>query len=423
VPRVKQIAIVTLVVAALVTLAACKSNGGSGSTDTAVVATVNGKSITLREVDAILSQQAKNQQTDISKLSPLELAAGRLQVLDGLIQQEALFQRAEKENLRPTEDEVTQAINSQKQQARMTEEEYQTMLRETKQTEADLREVARKTIAIQKLQEKSSGNISISDREVEDFYNNNKERFVNARGVSLSAIVVDPADNGIVDATGKPVAGDAKSDAEAAEKINVVYQQLKSPGVDFAAVARDKSEDASNLRGGDIGFFTEDQLRQGGFPQDLIAKLFNPATQVGEITAPVRSANGRWYIFKLAARQLQNENLTIDSPGVRDQIKEALINQRRSLMNDALMRVALADAKVVNNLAQDMMTNPSNLSSLRPAGAGTPAPAASATPAATASASAPAAAASPSVRPTTSPAARANATPAPRPAAGGNSNR
>ena len=55
-----------------------------------------------------------------------------------------------------------------------------------------LREEARKDLAIAKLQDKYNSKISISDKEVEDFYNNNRQQFVNARGVALAMIMVDP---------------------------------------------------------------------------------------------------------------------------------------------------------------------------------------------------------------------------------------
>ena len=309
-------------------------------------------------------------------MSQLELAAARLQVLDGLVQQQVLFQRAEKEKLLPTEDEVTAAINSQKTQNSMTEEEYQKMLRESNQTEQSLREVARKQIAVQKLQSKTFGNISISDKEVENFYNSNRQSFVSARGVGLATIMVDPADNGMQD--------DAKSEAEAKQKIDIIYQQLKS-GADFATVARAKSEDSSsNVRGGDLGFLADEQIKQSGLPPELIGRFFN-SMQVGDITAPERTANGRFYIFKLTAKRLQSENLTLESPGVRDDIKKALINQRQSLLNAAMMATAMNESKIENNLAKDMLNSPNNLSGVRPAGATNPSPAAGASPAGAAS--------------------------------------
>jgi len=45
------------------------------------------------------------------------LAQARLQVLGNLIQREVLFQRAEREKLLPTEDEITGVINQQKTQS------------------------------------------------------------------------------------------------------------------------------------------------------------------------------------------------------------------------------------------------------------------------------------------------------------------
>lgn len=374
----KQVGVALVSVSVLLMSVACNRSSGSsaGAQNNAAAAAVNGKDIMLKEIDLLISQQTNGQQT---QLPPLDLAAARLQVAEGLIQREVLFQRAEKEKLLPSEEEVTQALNAQKQQGRLTEEEYQKRLQETGRTEQAIREELRKQIAVQRLQEKVSGNISISDREVEDFYNNNKQSFVNARGVGLAAIVVDPTDNG--------AQNDAKSETDASSKINIIYQRLKS-GADFATVARAESEDPSNLRGGDVGFASEEQLKQNGFPPDLIAKLFG-SMQVGDITPPVQTSTGRYSIFKLTGRQLQNENLTLDSPGVREQIKDELLNQRRRLLNAALLGVATNEAKIVNHLAQNMINSPSNLSGLRPAPAGSPAAAVSpsASPAATVSSS------------------------------------
>lgn len=341
-------------------LAACDSSVSSDPTDNMVASTVNGKKIMLAEVERAISQQAGGRQ---AQLSQLELAQARLQVLDSLIQREVLFQRAEKEKLLPTDEQITAAINQQKQQSGMTDEDFQKSLKEQNLTPELLREEARKDLAIRNLQDKYSGKISISDKEVEDFYANNQQRFVSARGVSLAMIVVDPADN-----SGQGISqNDAKNDAEAKIKIDNIYQRLKA-GADFATVARATSEDANSLlRGGDIGFATEEDLKQNGFPQELINRFF--AMEIGSFTEPVRFSNGRWYIFKLAEKRLQTENLTLESPGVRQQITQALVNQRKEILNLALLEVAMFEAKIVNNLAADMLSNPGNLG-LRPASPG-----------------------------------------------------
>jgi peptidyl-prolyl cis-trans isomerase SurA len=363
-------------------LSAC-NRGASDAQDNTVAATVNGKKIMLVEVEQGVSRQAGGQQ---AKLSPLEMAQARLQVLGGLIQREVLFQRAEREKVLPTEDDINKLINQQKQQSGMTDDDFQKSLAAQNLTEPALREEARKDIAIKNLQDKYSSKITVSDKEVEDFYNNNRERFVSSRGVALAMIMVDPADN---NPTG--IANDAKSEAEAKLKIDNISQQLKN-GADFATVARAKSEDVNTLaRGGDLGFATEEDLRQNAFPPELIARFFN--MQPGDITEPVRFASGKWYVFKLGEKRLQNENLTLESPGVRPQITQALINQRKEILNAALLETAMNEAKVVNNLANTMITNPSNLG-LRPASSGSvPAassPAATTTPATTASPAGPA---------------------------------
>ena len=376
-------------------IAACSS--GTEAPSNTVAATVNGKKIMLAEVERLINQQAQGKQ---SQFSAHDLAQARLQILDKLIQREVLFQRAEQEKLLPTEDQITTAINQQKQQAAMTDEEFARQLKEQNMTMEALREDAKKDLAINSLQDKYAGKVTISDREVEDYYNANKTKFVNERGVSLAVIIVDPADN-----TAQGITNDAKGDSEAKAKADSIYQQLKSGPADFATVARAKSEDPQSLlKGGDIGFFSEDGLKQAGLPKEIIDQFMGPMA-VGSITEP-KLVNSRWYIFKLQDKRLQTENLTLESQGpqgsVRQQIALELTNQRKEILNAALLEVATSEAKIVNNFAASMLSNPGSLG-LRPAGteatkpAGTPAPSPSA-------ASSPAAKAAPSPVVTSSPA-------------------
>ena len=352
------LAVTSLAFASLV-LNGCAS-GGSEAKDSMVAATVNGRNIMLSEVERVINQQTRG---NPSGLSQLQMAQARLQVLDDLIRREVLFQRAEKEKVLPTEAQIDGAIAAQKQNSGMTSEDFDKRLKEQNTSIESLREDARKDLAITALQDKYSGKIEISDREVEEFYKSNPEQFVNARGVGLAMIMVDPADNSSIG-----IKDDAKNEAEAKLKIDNIYQQLQGKA-DFATVARARSEDINTLRaGGDLGFITEQELRSSGFPEQLVASFFGPM-QVGDYSPPARFNSGKWYIFKLAEKRLATENLTLDSPGVRPQITQALTNQRKNLLNAALLEVAVNEAKIVNNLAANMLNNPSNLG-LRPAAQG-----------------------------------------------------
>jgi SurA N-terminal domain/PPIC-type PPIASE domain len=342
-------------------VSACNS-GGTQTKDNTVAATVNGRNIMLSEVERLLSQQTGGKP---ETLNQLQLAAARLQILDSLIQREVMYQRAEREKVLPTDAQIDGAIATQKQS--MTSEEFDKTLQAQNLSMERLREEAKKDLAITALQDKYNSQIKISDREVEDYYNTNRQQFVNARGVALATIVVDPADN-----SAQGIRDDAKNETDAKLKIDSIYQQLKG-GAAFADVARTKSEDADSLqRGGDIGFATEEALKSNSFPPELIANLFGPM-QVGDYTPPML-IRGRWCIFKLSEKRLQTENLTLDN--VRQQITQGLTNQRKQILNAALVETALNEAKVINNLASQMLSNPNNLG-LRPAGAGASQPAAS----------------------------------------------
>ncbi len=366
---------------------------GTETPDNTVAATVNGKKIMLQEVERVIHQQAQGKE---AQMSAHDLAQARLTVLDKLIQREVLFQRAEQEKLMPTDDEITNSINKQKQDSGITDEEFARQLKEQNLSMEALREEAKKDIAIQKLQDKYASKVTISDREVEDYYNANKGQFVNSRGVGLGMIVVDPADNSAQGIT----TDDAKNDTDAKTKIDSLNQQLKS-GADFATVARAKSEDPTSVsRGGDIGFASEDDLKQNGFPAELIGRLFG-SMQVGDRTEPIHFPSGKWYIFKLQEKRLTTENLTLESQGVRQQITVALTNQRKEILNAALVEVALSEAKIVNSFASNILGNPGNLG-LRPASADaakpggspaavSPSPAANSSPAAAKSTTSPAA--------------------------------
>jgi len=115
----KQFTLLALVGLIAFAFAACSSNGGSAA-DTTVAASVNGKPILLKEIERVIHQQAQGKEAE---MSAHDLAQARLQVLDKLVQREVLYQRAEQEKLLPNEEDITTAINQQKQQSGVTQEE------------------------------------------------------------------------------------------------------------------------------------------------------------------------------------------------------------------------------------------------------------------------------------------------------------
>jgi parvulin-like peptidyl-prolyl isomerase len=345
-------------------LAACAGGPAANSTSGGVdpnetAATVNGKPINMETVERAVKTQAQGQET---RFSPLELAGARLQVLQSLIEQEVMFQKAEKEGTVPSEDEITAEINKQKTQSGKSADQIAKEMSDSGMTEAALRDQVKKVLSISKLIDKITGNIEPpKDAEIEAFYNGNKEAFVKKRGVKLAAIVIDPANNG---------EGDTTVDEQSAViKGNEIIKKLQS-GQDFASVARESSEDQSRFQGGDLGYVSEEEMRQS-FPAQLVATLMAAETPVGKIfTAPMM---GKFYILKLQERSDRDEAVTLESPGIREQVQKSLVDSRKQLLAASYQAVAMNEAKVENYLARKVVENPNELSGARPAGAAQPA--------------------------------------------------
>jgi parvulin-like peptidyl-prolyl isomerase len=340
------------------------ASGPNGPADpNATAATVNGKAIRMEEVERAVKQQAQGQE---SRLSPLELAAARLQVLQSLVEQEVMFQKAEKEGTVPTDEEVTAEFNKRRTGSGLSAEQFEAEMKKIGETEETARLTIKKGLAIQKLNDKITGKIEPpKDNEIETFFNSNKEAFKNKRGAQLGAIVIDPRDLGQGDTT--------KNEIEAQKKAQEVGQRLMQ-GADFATVAREVSEDPdTRFKGGDWRYFTEEQMKQV-FPQGVSDAIMT-RLQNGQIFPQLIPFEGRYLIIKLQRKQETDEDRTLETPGVRQEITDFLINSRKQLLAASYQAIAMNEAKIENFLAKKVVDNPNELSGARPAGAATPVPA------------------------------------------------
>lgn len=357
-------AVVGLIAIFSVVLGACSGGPGpgpGGSDPNEVAARVNGKEIKLEEVEKAIKAQSQGEETNFS---PLELASARLTVLQQLIQTEVMFQKAEKEQTVPTEDEVTAEMNKRKTSSGLSAEEFEKQMKAAGESEQSWRLNVKKEMALQKLQEKIAGKVeSPKDSEIESFFTGNREQFKNKRGAELAAIVIDPVNAGQGDTT--------TNEAEAQLRAKEVGGRALS-GSDFATLAREFSEDLeTRSRGGDWRYFTEDELKQAfgaGVADFVMNKMQN-----GQIVPQALTLDGKILIVKLQRKQERDEDLTLESPQVRPRITELLINARKNLLWQSYIALAINEAKVENILAKKVVDNPNELSGARPASAATPA--------------------------------------------------
>lgn len=338
--RDKTLLVAAAVLLALAGLTACNSGGASTSAGDDTAATVNGTEIPVAEVDRRIDAQIKAAGPNQPELTPIDLAAARMQVLDSLIQEEALFQRAQKEGVVPSDEELRQEIQAQKQRLGMTEDQF--------------RQQARRELAIRTLRDKVAAKVPApSDAEVRKFFDDNKARLIAPRGVELSSIVVDPRNNGATE--------DATTPEAAERKAQEIVAALKA-GADFATVARTRSEDPNSaLQGGKLGFLSEADLQQT-FPGEINTRFF--AMQPGQTTEPIRGSDGRLHIFKLDGRREQQQELTFEQ--VQQQIAQQITEQRKQIVLSALLIDSVSAANVQNHLAQRVLEHPDTFGALRP---------------------------------------------------------
>lgn len=369
-----------LLASAAVFSTACETTGITSPNPGAdSAATVNGKAIKNEEVEKIIKQQFQGQE---SKLSPLELAQARLQALDGIIQQEVMTQKAEKEKIEVKDEEITQALNEHKQSSGLTVDEYNKKMQEAGETEATFREKIKKQLMIKKLSDKLASSVEPpKDSEVEAFFKGNPELFKNKRGASFAAIVIDPRGNGQT----------TKTPQDAENKVKEVGQKLSQPGIDFAQLAAQYSEDPETAaRGGEWRFLAEDEMKQLMTPE-LTDFVMNKMT-VGQVVPRIVPAEGKLLFLKLTSRQEKDEDLTLNSPNVKGRVIDLLTGAKKQLLSAAYQARVMDEARIENYLAKQIVDNPNSLSGARPAD-----PNAAALPAA-----------SPAASPAVSPAANAN---------------
>ena len=131
-----------------------------------VIATVNNEPITASQI-SLLKNQLAGAGAEVSDERALEV----------IINQELIFQEAVNQGVAVTVEEADQYINTLAQQQQLTRQEFLTQLEENGITEEQLVEEIRRQITISRLQEQVTNDISITDEEVEIFFDENRATF------------------------------------------------------------------------------------------------------------------------------------------------------------------------------------------------------------------------------------------------------
>lgn len=330
------------VVAVLValSLAACKH-----AVPDNVAATVNGRVITYADLD---KQYQIQFMSSGEKPSEDQAMIQKVELLRTLIDSEIMLQRAEQQGLMATDGDVDARIAELK--APYTQEDFQRQLTARHMTLDDLRKQVKSDLSRNKLFNKEiTSHISITDKDVSDFYAANKASFnFPEPQVRMAQILVTPNPDPNV----RNLKNDkAQNDDQAQRKINMILARLRQ-GDDFATLAQNFSEDPNSAQnGGDLGFIGESTLDRAN--TELRKAVMGMAP--GQITPVIHTTEG-YRILKVLSKEAAGQR-ELNDPRVQQNIREILVNRRDQLLRAAYYEIARNDAKVVNYLAQSIMQN------------------------------------------------------------------
>jgi peptidyl-prolyl cis-trans isomerase SurA len=323
----------------LVLMAACKS-GAKATAELA--ASVNNKDITMDELNKQFTARTEGANPPPA---PDEVQDAKMQLLDQMINDEILVQLAAKEGLTASDAEVALKFNEFKTQ--LTAEAFKDQLTKQKLSEDDIRKQLRMTQSIEKLVNKEiTSKISVSEAEIKDFYEKNKENFNPPPSYHLLHILVTPAPEIEIRNNKKD---DAKNPADAAAKAQRLLRDIQG-GQDFSVVARDYSEDYNSApAGGDIQFQSLEALSNIDPRLSEVVKNM----KLGE-TSPVIQSRYGFHIVKLLEKDAGGQKDLSDTR-VKAQIHQLIANRKDQTLKNAFSEIARNNAKITNYLAERVL--------------------------------------------------------------------
>lgn len=315
-----------IVVAALVLLA----TAASAELVDKVAAVVNDEIIALSEVEARAAPElaAAARTQDAAKRAELRKKAME-RALDSLIGEKLMEREIRELGITVSDKEVDLGMEDVRKQNNFDEAQFEQALRSEGYTLAGYREFMRKQLQRMRLvQLKVTRKVQLSDKDLRSAYEQwarleKGDPEVQARHILVK---LDPK---------APPAEVAKAEA----KAKALAAEARKPGVDFAELARKKSEGPSAEDGGDLGTF-----RRGMMLPEFERVAF--ALPEGGVSDPVRTKFG-FHVVKVEKRQeipvksFEEMKPALQERLTRDQLERYTEQYVRELRQNAVVEVRI----------------------------------------------------------------------------------
>ena len=302
--KTRLIALFTVAVFGVLVASGCGSDKEAvGANDVAVV---GDQTISKDQFDRLINQAKKNYQANKQKFPPAgttQYIALRKQAMQFLVQRAEFEQQADEMDLKVTDADVDKQLSTIKSQYfgksgkcdSTCEKKFEGELKKQNLTMDQVRDDVRASVIQNKIYEKVTADVKVSDKDIDSYYKKNKQQYVQPASRDVRHILV-------------------KKKALADQ----IYQQVTHGG-NFAALAKKYSTDPSSKDSG--GKMTISKGRQ--VPEfDKVAFALKPH-QIGQ---PVKTTYG-WHVIE-ALTPTKKQSVTKLSE-VRTAIRQQLLQQKK----------------------------------------------------------------------------------------------
>jgi parvulin-like peptidyl-prolyl isomerase len=295
--QLRVFSLLALSVSAILLAAAC---GGSESVPNDSVAVVADQDIKRSDFDAVLAQSKasyKAQGRELPKAGTPEYTTLKNQIVQFLVQRVQFEQKAEELGIEITDTELDKRLaDIKKQYFDGDEKKFQDQLKQQNITLDQVKRDIRAQMIQDRLFKKVTADVTVTDKEVRDYYDEHKDQYGEAESRKVRHILVDKK-----------------------ERADELYAQLQD-GASFAALAKKYSKDpGSAAQGGEL------TVAKGATVPEFDKLAFS--LKKDELAEPVKTQYG-WHVIQAISDISPAKVTPFDK--VEDQIKQQLLQTKKN---------------------------------------------------------------------------------------------
>lgn len=291
-----------------------------------VAARVNGVEISSFRLERHFEDYLKAQGRNVGAIrNPSVFKRLKREALDQLIDKQLLWEEAMRRGIEVDPEEVRK-VRAAVVKTFVTEEAFIRRITDAGFDDASYEQYLRQEIAGNQVLQELIGQVEVSDTEIRQTYEQNRDRFERPAQVWARHILLRHPTDG--------------SESSVRAQMEDLLKQIRA-GSDFAELARKHSEDSTATMGGDLGYFARGRMVPAF---EMAAFALTP----GAVSEPVRTEFG-WHLIKVEEKITAKALPEAEALAMVHQ--QLLAGRRADIGKEVLQRLrAAANVDILHNL-------------------------------------------------------------------------